>query len=120
MKRLGIVVGLVGLVVVFVGTVFPTPGRTDAAVRINNFGCVLLDGNGGFVVTTDSSVVITDSGNGNLKCQANVTPSVSGRAVHYDFASTGLLCGTINGVTSQWHETVSASGKATLQCKNHP
>ena len=90
--------------------------RMDAAVHIDDFACGLFDGNGALVITNDSSVVITSSGNGNLNCQADVTPSATGKAVHYDFDSTGLLCGTINGATDKWHETVSANGNATISC----
>lgn len=93
----------------------------DGAVHISDFGCGMLDGNSSFVFTDSSRVVITPSGNGNLVCKADVTPSSSGGAARFDFDSTGLLCGTINGFTDKWHETVSASGKATLTCHfNNP
>jgi hypothetical protein len=41
--------------------------------------------------------------------------------VQFDFASTGARCiiEAMDGVpiTEDWHETVSASGKATIVCK---
>ncbi|RDJ98787.1 hypothetical protein DLM46_32155 [Paraburkholderia lacunae] len=93
------------------------------AVVINPAGgCGLADGNGSFVFTTDTKAIVTQSNNSNsmFQCQANVPPSASGSAARFDFASTGALCGlyTSTGlqVTDQWHETVAASGQATLIC----
>ena len=94
--------------------------KVFAAIHINDFGCGLFDGDGGFVAASSSQTVITSSGNENLKCQVKDVANSTGKAVRYDFASTGLLCGTFTGVTDQWHETVSASGNATLQCKTRP
>lgn len=85
-------------------------------------GCGLFDGNGGFAFTTDSKVTATQSNNGNsmLKCKATVTPATAGGAARFDSASTGAFCVILNPfgvqVTDQWHETVSASGEATLTC----
>ena len=92
--------------------------QAQAEVFIDFYGCNLLDGNGGFVFTSDTHVVITNNPNGNVKltCRATVTPSVSGTAVQYNFDSTANLCGAIVCNTNRWHETVSASGQATLQC----
>lgn len=93
------------------------------AVVINPAGgCGLFDGNGAGAFTTDTKITATQSSNNNAKftCKATVTPSASGSAARYDFASTGALCGIPNPfgfqVTDQWHETVSASGEATLTC----
>jgi hypothetical protein len=85
------------------------------AVVIRDTGCGMLDGDGGFVFTTNTLVVGTPSGNDKLQCRAKV-PNSSGKAVHYDFESTGLICGTFFHITTTWHETVSASGRATLTC----
>ena len=76
------------------------------------------------VFTTDTHSVQTASANNNalFKCQADVAPASSGRAVKYDFNSTGSQCGifTQTGLqlTDKWQETVSASGQATLICHN--
>jgi hypothetical protein len=91
------------------------PASAKGAVVIRNTGCGMLDGNGGFVFTTNTLVVGTPSGNDKLQCRAKV-PNSSGKAVHYDFQSTGLICGTFFNITTTWHETVSASGRATLTC----
>jgi hypothetical protein len=89
----------------------------DPAIRITDFGCGLYDGNGGFAFTTETRVVKTSGGPGVtvLKCFADV-PNDTGAAVHYSGKSTGVFCGTLFGITDDWHETVSASGKAILTC----
>ncbi len=90
-----------------------------AAVFIDMFACGMLDGNGAPVVTTESQAVATNNARGNAKvsCFADVTPSATGHAVHYDSDSTGILYQTPSGVTTRWQEVVSASGEAILQCR---
>src|SRR5215470_4749251 len=99
----------------------------DPAVVIKpDGGCALFDGNRAFAFTTNTQITATQSPNGNstFKCQANVTPSSSGQAVQWNQGNTGALCGIDNPfgfqVTDDWHETVSASGQATLICQVHP
>jgi len=116
MKRIAMVLGLA---VVLVATAFVTTGETqNAAVVINDITCGLLDGNGGFVITNDSHAVVTGSNNGNglLWCKASNVANSTGKAVHWDFSNTGLLCSTPAGTTNRWNETVSASGEAMLRC----
>jgi|SRR3989442_1012818 len=92
--------------------------QAQATVFIDLLVCGMYDGNGVFVITTDNQAVATNNarGNGKLSCFADVTPSVTGHAVHYDFESTGQQCGTPTGFTTKWQEVVSASGEAILQC----
>jgi hypothetical protein len=56
-----------------------------------------------------------------VKCQAKGVPNGTGTAVNYDYASTGISCGVLSSnrffVTQDWHETVCASGNATLTCR---
>ena len=90
-----------------------------AAVVINDQGCGLLDGDGNFVSADSDHTVLTQSNNGNavLKCSVKGVANSTGKAVHYDFESTGIPCGILGGgVTENWEETVSASGNATLTC----
>jgi len=89
----------------------------NGAYIANDFGCGLIDGNGGFAFTDTSHSVINVS-NSVTKCSATVTPSVNGHAVVY----SGFGCGVElrDGVfvtTYDSRETVSASGQATLTCK---
>ena len=89
--------------------------KVAPAVVINDFGCGMFDGDGGFVFTDNSHAVITSSGNSLLKCSVTGVANSTGKAVHYrDF-----LCGTFLGLTTDSHEVVSASGNATLTCHVH-
>ena len=83
---------------------------SSPAVHLSGLECGMIDGDGNFVLATGDAVV-TSSGNGNLKCQAQV-PNSTGKAVVY----SGFPCGTPTGVDNNGHETVSASGQATLVC----
>ncbi|MDH3732957.1 MAG: hypothetical protein OEU54_05460 [Gemmatimonadota bacterium] len=95
----------------------PVPaGDSPGAIVIRDMGCGLLDGDGAPVFVSSDHAVITPNGKTKLTCQARGLSNSTGRAVHHDFASTGMLCGTDLGFTTQWHETVSASGNATLTC----
>lgn len=96
------------------------PANTQGAIVINDGGCALLNGDGGGVVADSSHAVVTPSGNGVLVCKVKGVANSTGRAVRFDFASTGLSCGTAAGSTQDWHETVSASGNATLVCNVQP
>lgn len=95
-----------------------TASKKEAAVRIDDFGCTVLDGSGnGTPVTGD--VVITSSGNTNFKCKGKGVANSTGSAVIWNYENSGLLCNTLNGVTDDWQSVVSASGNVTLQCKIH-
>jgi hypothetical protein len=86
----------------------------------------VLDANGGGAFTTDTKITATQSQNGNatFQCKADVTPSTSGSAAQFDFASTGFLWRVPDPfgfqTTDNWKETVSASGNATLTCQLPP
>lgn len=99
--------------------------QAQAMVTIDMIVCGMLDGNGVFVVTADTHHVTTNNtpvaGEAKFTCQATVTPSLSGRAVIWDFENTGLSCFVPPSyVTTSWHEVVSAKGEATLQCHINP
>lgn len=87
----------------------------DPALQINDFTCLLLDGDGNFVITDESHTVITSSGNGNFRCSATDVANSTGRAVIY----TDFLCNTQAGQTTDSRLVVSASGNAVLTCKVH-
>jgi len=61
--------------------------------------------------------VLTPNGQENETFQLDGVPNPTGKAVRID-GSGGLLCGSIitGRVTSDFHETISASGQATLDC----
>ena len=78
----------------------------------------MLDGNGGFVFASSDHQVVTNNTRGNLtlKCSVKGVANDTGKAAHFDFASTGIPCSTSLGATENWQETVSNSGNATLTC----
>jgi hypothetical protein len=92
----------------------------NAAVHIDFAGCVVFDGNGGLVFETNGGEVITHGGQDIEKCSITGVPNDTGMAVNYDTNNNpvfvGLECGTDSGSTTNWHETVSAAGNATLTC----
>lgn len=96
-----------------------TASNKEAAVRIDEFGCTVLNGDGGFDFVS-GSVVITSSGNTNFKCKGTGLTNSTGAAVIWNYANSGgLLCNTQSGATEDWQSVVSASGNVTLQCKIH-
>ena len=87
-------------------------------------GCTLLDGDGNLVAAdTDHSVVTNNGkGTGKLTCHAEGVANSAGKAVHWDFDSTGLVCGTPSGPTENWKATISqnedgTTGDAVLTCR---
>lgn len=90
---------------------------------VNSY-CGLFDGNNNDspILVGELKNVILQSGDkvSMLKCTGNVTPPTTGRAVQYDYASTGIYCVIPNvlgaQITNKWHQTVSATGEATLTC----
>ena len=51
-------------------------------------------------------------GGTHVICEADVAPPASGQAMLLNFENTGEL-----RLNDDWHETISASGKATLVCR---
>jgi hypothetical protein len=83
---------------------------SGGAVIINEFVCGLYDADGNVVITDNSHAVVNPSGNGMLRCEAEV-PNSTGRAVIFN----NLSCVTFAGFT-KGTEVISASGHATLMC----
>jgi hypothetical protein len=101
-------------------------GQSNRAVVIRDGGCALLDGLGNLVTSRRSNKVGTHSGTAKFSCHAKVRPSPTGRAVHYDGdhhpdlpeeSPCGIELPEGLFLTNDWHETVSASGMATLVCR---
>ena len=91
---------------------------SSPAVVINDFGCILLDGDGQMAWTSSSHAVITNSENGNrvLKCSAKGLDNSTGKATHFDSKDTGYLCMAYGVITADWRNVVSKSGNSTLTC----
>jgi hypothetical protein len=93
------------------------PGNGNGASVYKDFGCTLFDGNGGFVfVATGTHSVEITNGNAVTICKASGVPNSTGKAAHWDNSNTGDFCFIAGGLTTDWNETVSASGEATLRC----
>jgi len=89
----------------------------NGASVYKDFGCGLFDGNGGFVfVAVGTHSVEITNGNAVTICKAAGVPNSNGKAVHWDNSNTGDQCFIAGGLTTDWNETVSASGEATLRC----
>ncbi len=91
------------------------------AVVINDFGCIILDGDGNLTWTSKGHTVITDSENGNrvLKCSRKGLDNSTGKAAHFDMGNTGYLCNAYGVITTNWRNKVSKSGNSTLTCLVH-
>ena len=114
---------------VMLGLVLLLPGLTcaqseHAAVVINGGGCMVRDADGNKVIqATEVHKTITNSKNGNvtLRCQVKDVPNATGKALIWDYNSTGGgKCGVeVNGnmvMTTEWQQTLSADGRATTIC----
>ncbi len=91
-----------------------------ATVGMGTTGCALLDGDGNIISSDEFQSVETNNGKGTgkLTCKAFDVPNNTGKAVHWDFNNTGLLC---NG-SENWKIVVSqnedgTTGDATMQCR---
>jgi hypothetical protein len=99
--------------------------QTTRAVVIHHSSCALLDGSGGFVSSTESNKVGTPSGVARYSCHAKRVPGATGRAIHYDSQNNPVEVDLVCGIelpsglflTTDWNETISATGNATLICR---
>ncbi len=98
-------------------------GHNAAIVIDLEFGeCFVLDGIGD-VVAGEGMIVITNNPHGGIivKCRVKGVENPAGRAVHWSYANTGFQCGVDVGdglqISTNWHETVSATGNAMVTCR---
>jgi len=80
--------------------------------------CGLLDSNGSCVVTPYRSI----SNHGGVEVEKTWADGVfnnTGKAVHWSYENTGFTCTSdaSGAVTTDWKETLSASGHADLTCQ---
>ena len=94
----------------------------NGALVIKGNSCSLLDGNGNGVSSSKSHKVINRSSNGNITsiCKVKGVKNRTGEAVTFSNANTGYTCSIStpdgNVSTTNWKNTVSTSGNATLRC----
>ncbi|MBO9618870.1 MAG: hypothetical protein J7539_07535 [Niabella sp.] len=92
----------------------------NAAVHITDFNCWLYNGAGHLVDAMGSgNAVITHSDNRNVVCKASGLANPMGSEVMFNAENKGVPCNALGVFTKDWHETVSASGEATLICHVH-
>ena len=91
---------------------------SDSAVQVKGSMCGVMDGDGSFHLSTNSQAVTNSGGVSMHRCTAHGVPNSSRRMIRWDYENTGMMCWTTDGPTTDWHETVSASGQATLICKH--
>jgi hypothetical protein len=98
--------------------------QAEPAIVGMDQGCFLLDGDGNIVpADTDQSVITNNGkGTGKLTCHAEGVVNTTGKAVHWDFDSTGIFCGTPSVPTDNWKATISqnddgTTGDAVLTCR---
>jgi hypothetical protein len=109
--------GLGGLALL---TVLYLPAGASASagsVVAKDTTCAVLDAEGRVAFGQNSMVLSTPSGHSIVKCSVTGVNNSTGRAVRHDYESTGMTCMTAAGATTDWHETISASGNATLTCR---
>jgi len=110
--------GIVGMVLLYSGSAL-----AQAEVQIDETGCFVIDGdgNGDLIDATalggDAVIraVMTPSGNSKITCNGTAAPA-QGRAQISDNESTGFLCNTSFGLTADWHNVVTKSGRVSLTC----
>jgi hypothetical protein len=124
--------GVVGVLIV-AALLFLGVGEADAeppvVVGVLTDGgtvCVMLDADGNpTVFTGDIHTVVTpgspQTDSDNVRCRATVA-NETGRAIKLTAEDLDVQCGigVMRGpdfqATGNWHQTISASGKATLRC----
>jgi hypothetical protein len=117
MRKLVVATVVAALTAILVSGVGLARADNNGAAVYKDFGCALFDGNGGFVfVTTGTHSVQISNGNAVTICSASDVPNSTGSAVHWNNGNTGATCGIAGQQTTNWDETVSASGQATLRC----
>jgi hypothetical protein len=107
--------------------------HAEPAIVINPFegicGIITADGGVELFDFDDhvSQITTTESANGNVtfKCKVLDIPNSTGHAVVWNYDNTGFLCQVpetecgngVDGLTADWHETVSNSGVVKLTCR---
>ena len=111
-------VALTGLacLVAVVAAVGVRADASEQAIQAKGSMCGVMDGDGAFHLSTSSMSVSNSGGVSMHRCSVKSVPNSTGRVVRWNYDNTGMMCWTADGPTSEWQETVSASGQATLVC----
>ena len=98
-----------------------TTAFAEPSIILTDFGCGMVDGDGGGIWTTDTKVVSAIKKNGtnvNLKCYASDVANSAGKAVKWGYDDFGP-CNTQYGATDDWHIVVDTEGNAKMSCIIH-
>jgi hypothetical protein len=95
------------------GAANAAPNQSQGAFVIKGLICSGSGYQGPFVVTDQSQVVVTPSGNTKLTCHFD------GPTVSQTVNDKGFLCGTYLGATYDSHFVYTKSGHGTLTCYLH-
>lgn len=90
-----------------------------ADVFIDEGGCGLLNEDNVPVDNGDLVSISANSANGNatITCSIDLPRTTTGRSVVFNYDNTDRLCRMTGGNrTEDWHQVISASGKAKLTC----
>jgi hypothetical protein len=94
------------------------PGQAqEGAIRgVGGMGsCTVFDGNGNIVPADRCQALVLPNGIITFQAHASGVPNATGQAVYWNYANTGVVPEILNGrTTTEWSETVSAAGEATL------
>jgi hypothetical protein len=102
-----------------VGVVVTTASATGPIATAEGFPCAIFDGNGNLVAADTSHETWFASGKVELRCRGDVD-NPTGMRLEFNFANTGLLCGTnFGGATANWRNTVGYNGSSQLLCISH-
>jgi hypothetical protein len=98
----------------------PARGSAEGATVTLDEGCQLFDGLGRLVAAEAKVKVVNNAGVKLFTCHGTVMPSPTGETVHYDATSPppGFepYCRISGLPTTDWHEVITPSGHATIQC----
>lgn len=97
----------------------PGPARAEQAEQMRDGFCALFDSNRQIVSGQGVARVSNEGGVIVMRCSLDNVPNDTGRAVHWNYENTGMMCGVGGAATEDWQETISPSGQATLVCRQN-
>ncbi len=117
------VVALFAIVVASMALVAGTASASGGGGTVvdSGFACALLDGNGGIIVTYNSTLTVysnQQSTKAVLRCEGWGAGASS--LTYFNYANTGLTCGSQFGSTTNWSDKVGRNGNSQLTCTFTP
>ena len=113
MKKLLVAAAALSAAAIFAGGVAANPNA--GKVVASGFSCGLLDGNGNFIVTDNSTLTLYQT-KAVLRCEGNGAGAANG-PIYFNYGNTGLGCGMLDfGITLDWSDKVGYNGNSQLTC----